>query len=74
MSAVLRVDEILTPQEVRQLTDESSADAQAQVLEADGIPYRRRGKRLLVGRLIAREWLAGRTVAPSRGVDFSKVT
>lgn len=74
MTATLRVDEILTPQEVKRLTDETSPDAQARVLEADGIPFRRRGARLLVSRFIMREWLAGRTVTPSRGVDFSKVT
>lgn len=55
------------------MTGEVSPDDQERVLRQDGIPFRRRGKRILVSRFHTREWLSGRTVTPSRGVNFSVV-
>ncbi len=66
-------DEFLSAVEVRQLTATANPDQQERVLCQDGIPYRRRGRRILVSRFHTREWLAGRPVAPSRGIDLSLV-
>lgn len=66
-------DELLSPSEIRTLTGTANLDEQERVLTTDGIPYRRRGKRILVSRFHTREWLAGRTVTPSRGVNLSLV-
>jgi len=73
MSAALS-DELLSPREVKLLAGgAANLDEQERILKADGIPYRRRGKRILVSRFHTREWLAGRTVTPSRGVNLSMV-
>ena len=66
-------EELLSPSEVRDLTGTSNPDEQERVLTQDGIPYRRRDKRILVSRFHTREWLAGRTVTPSRGVNLALV-
>ena len=66
-------DELLTPTEVHRLTDSADPDAQEKVLCQDGIPYRRRGRRILVSRYHLREWLTGRPVAQSRGFDFTRI-
>jgi hypothetical protein len=66
--------ELLSPSEVRDLAGGvANIDKQERVLSLDGIPYRRRGKRILVSRFHTREWLAGRTVTPSKGVNLSLV-
>ena len=67
------VDELLSGDEVKSLTGEAVPEAQERVLCQDGIPFRRRGRRILVSRFHVREWLSGRPVAPSRGVDLSRV-
>jgi len=66
-------DELLSPSEVHSLTGTADPDQQEKVLSQDGIPYRRRGRRILVSRFHTREWLAGRPVAPSRGVNLALV-
>ncbi|RYF48186.1 MAG: hypothetical protein EOO27_35945 [Comamonadaceae bacterium] len=67
-------DELLSPSEVKSLAgDVANLDEQERILTADGIPYRRRGKRILVSRFHTREWLAGRLVTPSRGVNLALV-
>lgn len=66
-------DEFLTAAEIKRLTSEDNADRQALVLATDGIPFRQRGKRLLVSRFHCREWLSGRVVTPSRGVNLAAV-
>lgn len=71
MSAL--ADELLSASEVKALTGTTNPDAQEQVLKADGIPYRRRDRRILVSRFHTREWLSGRSVTPSRGVNMSLV-
>lgn len=57
--------EFLSAQELRTLTDKARPDGQARVLADIGIPFRQIGRRLIVSRHHAREWLAGRTIAPS---------
>lgn len=72
MSAQLS-DEFLSAAEVKALTDSTNPDEQERILTADGIPYRRRGRRILISRFHTREWLSGRTVVPSRGVNLALV-
>lgn len=74
VSAAALNDEWLSPSELKTMTGAAGADAQTQVLTQDGIPFRRRGNRMLVSRFHAREWLAGHNVTPSRGVNLSLVT
>ncbi len=66
-------EELLSASEVKALTGATTPDEQERVLTQDGIPYRRRDKRILVSRFHTREWLAGRTVTPSRGVNLALV-
>ena len=66
-------DELLSPSEIKSLTGTANIDAQDRILTEDGIPHRRRGKRILVSRFHTREWLAGRAVTPSRGVNLALV-
>lgn len=66
-------EELLSASEVKALTGATSPDEQERILKADGIPYRRRDRRILVSRFHTREWLAGRTVTPSRGVNLALV-
>ncbi len=76
MSGVARpslIEELLSPSEIKALTGSASPDAQERFLKAEGIPYRRRDRRILVSRFHTREWLAGRTVTPSRGVNLALV-
>lgn len=63
----------LTRDELRELTGYASAAKQRAWLDERGVPYRFEG-RLLVSRSVAEDWLRGRTVVQSRGVDLSMVT
>jgi len=65
--------EFLSAAEVRDLTGTANADAQEAELKLQGLPCKRRGNRLLVSRYHCREWLAGRAVAPSRGINLALV-
>lgn len=73
MSAAALSEELLSPSEVKSLTGSANPDAQESVLKQEGIPYRRRDRRILVSRFHTREWLAGRNVVPSRGVNLALV-
>lgn len=70
--------EFLDADEVRELAGgkRNLADQQA-VLTADGIPFKLRdfasGPRILVSRYHVREWLSGRSITPSRGINLSVV-
>lgn len=57
------LSEFLSPEELRDFTQRARVDAQAKVLEADGIPYRRRGRFIIVSRHHVRASLEGRAVA-----------
>ena len=63
--------EFLSAAEVRDLTGAANADAQELELKRQGLPYKRRSNRLLVSRFHCREWLSGRPVAPSRGINLA---
>ena len=64
-------DEFLTAAEIKRLTAEDNAERQALVLATDGIPFRQRGKRLLVSRFHCREWLAGRLPEEPRATGLN---
>lgn len=72
MSATLS-DEWLSAAEIRTLAGGGSVDEQEAVLKREGIPYRRMDRRILVSRFHTREWLAGRTVTASRGINLALV-
>ena len=60
-------EELLGPSEIQALTGTANPEEQDRILTEDGIPHRRRGKRILVSRFHTREWLAGRTVTLPAG-------
>jgi hypothetical protein len=64
----------LTPEELRELTGRARRGDQRAWLEAQGIPFRVDGERLLVSRQHAQDWLSGKVVARSRAVDLSGVS
>jgi hypothetical protein len=66
-------NELLSRVELRRLTGRARSADQKRVLLEDGIPFRERGRELLVSRYHMRMWLEGRAVPMSRGVDLSKV-
>lgn len=66
--------EFLSPAEVKDLAGGAATlMEQLRVLEAEGIPCRLVGKRIVVSRYHAREWLAGRHVTPTRGARLELV-
>jgi hypothetical protein len=69
----LIVGEFLSTDELKDLTQRARKDAQARMLESAGIPFRWLAGRLVVSRHHAREWLAGRDVAPSREPDMGAI-
>jgi hypothetical protein len=64
-------NEFLTAAEVKDVTGCIRADAQETELKRQGLPFKRRGERILISRFHTREWLAGRTVTPSRGINLA---
>lgn len=73
MSTATLESEFLSAAEVKDLTGTASADGQEVELQRQGLPFRRRGNRVLVSRWHCREWLSGRAVAPSRGINLALV-
>lgn len=65
--------EFLDPDELRDLTQRARKDAQMRELTVMGIPYRVQRDRVLVSRYHAREWLAGRAVAPARKPNWDAI-
>lgn len=53
---------LLTPADLRAYTGKAHREAQAKVLEADGIPYKRRGRCLVVLWTHVRASIEGRTI------------
>ena len=68
------MSEFLTSEELRDLTQRARREAQARALKEAGIPFRQVAARLIVSRHHAREWLAGRIVAPSHEPNMSAIT
>lgn len=67
------MSEFLTRAELRDLTQRAHLDAQAKMLQTSGIPFRQVGRALIVSRHHAREWLAGRPVAPSHEPNLNAI-
>lgn len=65
--------EFLNAAEVKDLTGCATPDRQEVELQRQGLPFKRRGNRVLVSRFHCREWLSGRPVAPSRGINLAAV-
>lgn len=66
--------EFLSPSEVKDLAGGAvTLIEQLKVLESQGIPCRLVGRRLVVSRYHAREWLAGRDVTPTRSPKLELV-
>jgi len=65
--------ELLLPAEVKQLVGASNPDEQSKLLLELGIPHRLLKQRILVSRFHVREWLAGRQLVQSRGVNLAAV-
>lgn len=60
-------NEFLSPSEVKVMTGGKARPSEQDAVLAElGVPHRVVGKRVLVSRFHAREWLAGRVVAPSK--------
>lgn len=73
MTALALDSEFLSAPEVKDLTGCATPDAQEAELKRQGLPFKRRGNRVLVSRFHTREWLSGRAVAPSRGINLALV-
>lgn len=65
--------EFLSADELHDLTDFKQSGKQAEWLRERGIPHRLDGRRVIVSRHHAREWLAGRAVVSSNGPNWSAV-
>ncbi len=65
--------EFLSAAEVKDLTGCAKPDDQEAELKRQGLPAKRRGNRVLVSRYHCREWLSGRPVAPSRGINIAGI-
>jgi hypothetical protein len=64
--------EFMTPDELRDLTGRRGLALQVRFLQAEGIPHKERGSRLLVSRVHVRDWLAGRPLPrASVGVNLA---
>jgi hypothetical protein len=61
------IEEFLTNPEIRDLTQCAGREAQCSALEEEGIPFKTRGKRILVSRIHARMWLMGEKLRPAVG-------
>jgi hypothetical protein len=63
--------EFLAPAELKQFTGYCRAADQERWLSERGVAHKLDGKRVIVSRFHAREWLAGREVVSSSGPDWS---
>lgn len=74
MEAVIeRVSEFLSSSEVRDLTNSTPFRKQAAWLVEHGVPHRVDGRRVIVSRVHARNWLEGRQAPASGGINWSAV-
>lgn len=65
--------EYLTPQELHQLTGYARSGAQADWLNAQGIPCKQDGTRLIVSREHVRSWLEGKPVLTRSGMNIAAI-
>lgn len=65
--------EFLDSQELHALTGFARATQQATWLREKGIPFRQDGRRIIISRVHAREWLEGRTAVVSSGLKLAAI-
>lgn len=65
--------EFLSPGEIHDLTGYARHGQQVTWLVERGIPHRLDGKRVILSRIHARDWLEGRTVARSNGLNLAAI-
>lgn len=63
--------EFLDKAELRALTGKAQVGTQERWLQAQGIPNRRDGARLIVSRFHVRSWLEGREVPRGSGINWA---
>lgn len=73
MSAVLEAPELMQRDELRDLTGKAHASAQAAWLSERGVPHRLDGRRVILSRAHVRDWLEGKTVRQSSGINWEAV-
>lgn len=73
MSVVMDAPELMSRDEIRGLTGKAHASAQASWLAEHGLPYRLDGRRVILSRSHVRDWLAGKTVRQSSGINWGAV-
>lgn len=73
MTSAHTAPEFLTTPELHQLTGYAHADKQTAWLKFRGIPHRTDGRRVIVSRVHVRDWLEGKTVVISSGVNLAGV-
>jgi len=65
--------EYLSPGELHDFTGYARAGQQTAWLIERGVPHRLDGKRVILSRVHARNWLEGRTVARSNGLNLAAI-
>ncbi|MCJ0764152.1 DUF4224 domain-containing protein [Variovorax terrae] len=65
--------EFLAATELRDLTGFARSTAQIAWLQVKGVPHRADGRRVIVSRVLVREWLQGRQAVTSKGPNWSSV-
>jgi len=65
--------EYLSSGELHDLTGYARHGQQAAWIAQHGIPHRLDGKRVILSRIHARDWLEGRTVASSNGLNLAAI-
>jgi len=73
MNAVLDAPELMQRDELRDLTGKAHAAAQAAWLAERGVPHRLDGRRVILSRSHVRDWLTGKTVRQSGGINWGAV-
>ena len=67
------MSEYLAHQDIHTLTGYARPTSQASWLKENGIPHRLDGSRVIVCTLHARNWLEGRTVVRSNGLNLAGI-
>lgn len=67
------MNEYLNEFELYQLTGAIKASSQVSWLKQNGVPFRLDGKRLIVSRVHARQWIEGAIVPTSKGLNLAGI-
>lgn len=73
ITAQQAMPEFLSATELHGLTGYARPGQQAQWLKEQGIPHKVDGRRVIVSRVHSRQWLEGRAVVISEGINFGAV-